>query len=350
MKVDVDNHKLIYHPQRVSEWIQTGDCFPVYVEIGPTNRCNHHCIFCALDYIDHSKKDIDPAIMNNTLKEMVQCGVKSVMFAGEGEPLLHKNISDFIETAKKSGMDVSLSTNGVLFGVEILKKTLPFLSWVRYSLDAGTNETHRIIHRGGTTDFDKIINNIKDAVRIRNENEYKVTLGVQMLIIPENLGEIIPLIKLIKDTGADNVQLKPYSQHPLSNNRFSVDHSNIDSIENEILSYNDEKFQVIYRKMSIQRLHEQKKYQDCLGLPFYALIESDGSIIPCNLYHNKKEFTYGNLNNENFKEIWCGAQRTKILEMVRKKGVGDCREGCRLDAANRYLYALKNPHPHVNFI
>ena len=136
MKIEVDNHKLVYHPQRVSEWLQTGDCFPLYVEIGPTNRCNHRCIFCALDYLEHTRKDIDPAVMIRTLIDIGRCGVKSVMFAGEGEPLLHKNICEFIETAKKNGMDVAMSTNGALFGEDILKKTLPHLSWVRYSLDA----------------------------------------------------------------------------------------------------------------------------------------------------------------------------------------------------------------------
>ena len=39
----------IYHPERVSEWLRKGDCYPIYVEIGPTNRCNHHCIFWAFN-------------------------------------------------------------------------------------------------------------------------------------------------------------------------------------------------------------------------------------------------------------------------------------------------------------
>jgi GTP 3',8-cyclase len=350
MKVEVDNHKLMFHPQRVSEWLQNGDCFPVYVEIGPTNRCNHRCIFCALDYREHTRNDIDPTVMIDTLKEMAKCGVKSVMFAGEGEPLLHKNISDFIETAKTSGMDVALSTNGVMFSEEILKKTLPYLSWVRYSLDAGTMETHRVVHGAGSNDFNKIIKNIRKAVKIRNENGYNVTLGVQMLIIPDNIREIIPFIKLIRDAGADNVQLKPYSHHPLSNNQFFVDHAEINNIEQEILSYNSDTFQVIYRKMTLQRLHDPKQYQECLGLPFYALIESDGSVIPCNLYYNNKSFTYGNLYKESFSEILKGSNRKKILGNLRKNGVTHCREGCRLDAVNRYLYSLKNPHPHVNFI
>ena len=42
---EVDNHKLMYHPERVTEWRERKDCYPIYVEIGPTNACNHRCIF-----------------------------------------------------------------------------------------------------------------------------------------------------------------------------------------------------------------------------------------------------------------------------------------------------------------
>ena len=49
-KIDIDSHKLMYHPERVAEWKEKGDCYPIYVEIGLTNVCNHKCIFCGLDW------------------------------------------------------------------------------------------------------------------------------------------------------------------------------------------------------------------------------------------------------------------------------------------------------------
>ena len=93
--MNVDNHKLMYHPERVAEWKEKGDCYPVYVEIGPTNACNHNCVFCALDWVGSDKTFIDKDVMSSTLEDMAKNGVKSIMFAGEGEPLLHKNIGLF---------------------------------------------------------------------------------------------------------------------------------------------------------------------------------------------------------------------------------------------------------------
>ncbi|MDO8528374.1 MAG: radical SAM protein, partial [Nanoarchaeota archaeon] len=85
MGIDISNHKLMYHPKRVYEWNEKGDCYPIYVEIGLTNLCNHKCIFCALDFLKHEGNFIDREVMLKALKEMGEKGVKSIMFAGEGE-------------------------------------------------------------------------------------------------------------------------------------------------------------------------------------------------------------------------------------------------------------------------
>jgi len=350
MKIETDNHKLMYHPERVSEWFSSGDCYPIYVEIGPTNRCNHRCIFCALDWIEKKYQDIDTGVMNRAFKELSVCGVKSVMFAGEGEPFMHPDICEFIINAKLTGLDVAIATNGVLFTEDKIKQCLINLSWIRYSLDAGTAHTHNKIHQGGKKDFDKIVENIRKAVEIKVQNGYPVVIGVQLLIISENFDEIIPFIKLMKEIGVDNVQLKPYSQHPLSKNRYSVNVIQMDQLAEEIKDYNNDSFQVIFRQKSAYRLVEEKPYAECYGLPFYALIEADGNVIPCNLYHTRPEFSYGNLYEETFSEIWQGKKRKEVIARLREMGIEACRKGCRLDPMNRYLDVLKNPHPHVNFI
>lgn len=350
MEVDVDSHKLIYHPDRVSDWIKTGDCFPIYVEIGVTNRCNHRCVFCALDWFKKKPLDINTEVMKRALYEMAECGVKSVMFAGDGEPLMHQDICEFITYAKIQGLDVALATNGVLFNREKLEKTLPSLSWIRFSVDAGTSVIHKKTHRGGLKDFDKILTNIRDAVAIKKKDNLSVVIGVQFLLIPDNLDDLVPFIELFKETGVDNVQIKPYSQHPLSKNRYSIEYAQYQSIEDDIRKFETSEFQVIFRSQTAQRLITKRTYHECYGLPFYTLIEADGSIIPCNLFHNNQDFCYGNLYDNSFKTIWKGEKRKHILHQLTKNTIEHCRDGCRLDAINRYLSQLKNPHPHVNFI
>jgi len=350
MEIDVDSHKLIYHPERVVDWLKTGDCFPIYVEIGLTNRCNHRCVFCALDWVEKKPIDIDSEVMKRTLREMVECGVKSVMFAGEGEPLLHPDICEFVSYAKFQGLDIAITTNGVLFDSKKLEKILPSLSWVRFSVDAGTPHIHKKIHRGGSKDFDKVLTNIREAVAIKKRENLSVVIGVQYLLIPDNFDDLVPFIILFKEIGVDNVQIKPYSQHPLSKNRYSIEYSQYQSIEKDIKNFGTPEFQVIFRSQTAQRLKKKRTYQECFGMPFFTLIEADGSVIPCMMFYKKPEFCYGNLNDNSFASIWEGKNRKKILGQLTKNTTEHCRNGCRLDAINRYLSNLKNPHPHVNFI
>ncbi len=347
---EVDNHKLMYHPERVAEWKKRGDCFPVYVEIGPTNRCNHNCIFCALDWLEKGVQEIDKSVLIPALKDMAFYGVKSVMFAGEGEPLLHKDISIFTREAKKYGLDVSMTTNGTQFTQEKIEQCLPHLSWIRFSMNAGTSETYAKVHKTNQRDFGKVIKNIENAVKFRSENRLETTIGVQLLMIPHNLNETGKLAGILKDIGADNLQVKPYSHHPSSLNDFSINPEEYNRIEEQLKKFNSENFEIKFRRKTLERIQEGINYPNCYGLPFFALIDSAANIIPCNLFYNNEEFTYGNLYKENFREIWEGEKRKEILKKLEKRGVSECRLGCRLDADNRYLHRLKNPHPHDNFI
>lgn len=347
---NVDSHKLMYHPDRVSEWQKKGDCFPIYIELGLTNRCNHKCVFCALDFLEHQGNDFDTELMLSALREMASSGVKSVMFAGEGEPLLHKDIALFVKTAKESGIDVSITTNGVLLNKELAEKILPYLSWIRFSVDAGTEETYAKIHNTQKNDFNKLIENIKNAVEIKKKLNLKTTIGVQFLLIPANVNEAVKLAELCREIGTDNIQIKPYSQHPSSINQFAINYKDYEHIEKDLEALNSGKFKVLFRKQTMKRVDEGVAYPECYGLPFFALIDAKGNILPCNLFYGNDEFTYGNLNQAGFSQIWASEKRKQVLEKLRKQGVENCRHACRLDLINRYLHRLKNPMEHDNFV
>jgi len=90
----IDNHKLMYHPDRVRDYLEGKLIYPLYIEISPAGACNHRCTFCAVDYIGYVVRFLDAEILKGRLSEMAGCGVKSVMYAGEGEPLLHKHLAE----------------------------------------------------------------------------------------------------------------------------------------------------------------------------------------------------------------------------------------------------------------
>lgn len=350
----IDSHKLIYHTAKVNQWLEGKDICPIYVEIGPSGACNHRCIFCALDYVGYRKRFIDTKIFKKRLKEMARCGVKSVMYAGEGEPLLHKDISELIVHTKKTGIDVAVTTNGVLFTRELAGSCLGSLSWIRISLDAGTASTYARIHRCSKAHFNQVIKNLTDAVKLREKEGWATTIGAQFLLIPENCNEVVKAASLLRDTGVDYLIIKPFSQHPMSYNRLNRDFHYEDyfCLNDKLKKYSTKNFRIIFRIHTMKKLKEKERlYEHCLGLPFWAYIDSKGDVWACSAYLGNVDFLYGNIVKKSFQEIVKSARRKKILRMTSTKlDTSKCREVCRLDEVNRYLWELRHPHPHVNFI
>jgi radical SAM protein with 4Fe4S-binding SPASM domain len=264
--------------------------------------------------------------------------------------LLHRDISRFVQTAKTKKMDVSITTNGVLLSPKRADEIIPHLSWIRFSIDAGTPETYAQIHRTRKEDFEKVMQNIAYAAEIKRKNNLGVTIGTQALLTSMSINELAILARRLKEIGADNLQIKPYSHHPSSKNDLSFDYQEAEKIRPELESLSDEKFEVIYRAKTIRRLTSRREYDSCHGLPFFALIDCKANVIPCNIFYGQKEFIYGNLKNNLFSEIWKSERRKQVIKRINEKGIGDCRLGCRLDSSNRYLHRIRHPHPHDNFL
>lgn len=348
----IDSHKLIFHPDRVTEWLNGKNIYPLTVEISPSGACNHRCSFCAFDYLGYKPAFLEETLMIENLRKMSQKGVKAIVVAGEGEPLLNRSTPKFILQIKELGMDAAMSSNGVLFTEKVARECLPYLTWIRFSINAGTASTHQLIHGGRVDDFEIILANLKQAVALKQQSNWPVTLGVQMLLLPENVSEVVPFGKILKEIGLDYLTVKPYSQHPKSINQAGamVDYQHYLDIENQLNDFNGNGFQVYFRAKSMQKLHRTRCYERCFGLPFWAYIDSQGNIWACLAYVGDSKFCYGNLYEASFEEIWEGSKRAELMEYIKDMDVSNCRELCRLDEINTYLDQLIQRHPHVNFI
>ena len=102
------------------------------------------------------------------------------MFAGEGEPLLHKELDEIIEHCNNVGISSSVTTNFVFLNEGNVDKIFKNASWVKISINAGTKETYSNIHRTKEEDFDKVIQNMKLAVKVRKENKAKNLLTTKL--------------------------------------------------------------------------------------------------------------------------------------------------------------------------
>jgi len=353
-KYRIDSHKLIYHVHRVYDWLNGKNVYPIYAEISPSGTCNHRCTYCALDFMEYQARFLDKVLLKDRLSEMASLGLKSIMYAGEGEPLLHKDIGDIINHTKRVGIDVAITTNGVLLKENLIESTLGNITWIKVSINGATKETYANIHRASPDNFERVMKNMSYAVKLRNDRGYKCTLGMQLMLLPENCHEAVLLAQQAKDIGMDYLVIKPYSQHPLSKTTKygDIKYSDYLHLADKLSTYNNNSFNVIFRINTMKKWDEgQRSYGQCLALPFWSYIDAGGTVWGCSAYLSDNRFEYGNIYKNTFKEIWEGERRhTSVQWSEEKLDTNQCRRNCRMDEINRYLWDLKHPAEHVNFI
>lgn len=339
-KFKIDGQKLEFHPHRVAQWLDAKDdwekakkVYPIYVEVSPVGACNHRCTFCAVDYLGYKTVRLDADLLMARLAEMASLGVKSVMFAGEGEPLLHSEIDEIVDDAHREGLSVAFTTNGVLLDK---LDSLQMCEWVKVSLNAGTRETYAKVHRTKEKDWDRVWENLRAAVKRKGD----CTIGVQMVCLPENAGEEKDLQARCDDVGVDYLVFKPYSQHKFSITKQYEGYKPINLVGGK---------NVVVREEAIKT--DGHAYDKCSATPnFWAYLMASGDLYSCSAYLLDPRFRLGNINLSTFREIWEGEERRKNWEFVRKDlDIHECRVNCRLDKVNRYLAGFGRQE-HVNFI
>jgi len=352
MSILNSSEKLIHHYDKLNELFTKGYTNPVHITVGLTNYCNHKCPWCYIDFI----RDIHMGKINTDIKKMLQAlsqakdmGLKAITIVGDGEPVLHPQFSEFITEARGLGLDIGLFTNGGWRSDEIIDSIIENLTFIRFSVDAGTAETHEKLH--GLKDFDLVNENIQ---KITSKKIKMPTVGVQFAFNKDNAHEILTAAKLYKELGADYIAYKPIYENDL-NTEFSNDQlppEKVRKLLSEAKQLETPDFQVLWKDWQLESLvyesDYKRPYTKCRAIWLSPYIDEDGNVEFCGNLKGRG-FSIGNIYEKPFDEIWKGEQH---LEKLKKIDLEKCPVGCRLHGLNIKLdkIANKNEEDHVNFI
>ncbi len=351
----LDGHKLLWHLDRVLEWQQGKRITPIYVEISPTSACNHNCIFCGLDFA-HTKEYLPTDLTVARIREMGELGVRSIMFAGEGEPLLHKGLEQMVQACHDSGIDASMTTNGSINKRERWEAIVPNMTWIRFSIDAGSSDVYGRIHGTRSNAFDKTCSSVANAIAIRNERGCDTTIGIQYLLINQGVDDLERSLEQFMDMGVDYFSIKPFSKHPQMTSEF--DHiyteDTIAAVDEVVARHNDDsRTHVIFRKGATNcYMNGNKHYQHCHALPFWGYVSSAGEFFTCSVFLGCDEFNTGSIVDQSMAEIFQGDRRAESVRHACEdfEVTDKCRLNCRMARVNEFLEELAEVPNHVNFI
>lgn len=318
----LDSHKLNYHYDRIEAWENGETIPPVTVDMALTRACGAMCSFCyAMVQEPQDRTNVKEKEALNLLDDFAEIGVRGVSLISDGESTLSKAYVPFIQHAKKVGIDVGNATNGWEWEKEKIEQVLPFLKWVRFTVAAGTPESYsKIMFKGPehTHVFDRAINNIKYAVELKRKKKLDVTLGIQMVLVPEFKEEIIPFSKLALDLGVDYGVIKHCSDDEFGT--LGVDYQKYSTMydtlkEAEKLSNNNTKIIVKWEKI---KAGGKPSYNRFYGPQFLLQISGSGLVAPSGMFFNARysKFHMGNFCDERFINIFKSDRYREIMKYL----------------------------------
>ncbi|MFC2066179.1 radical SAM/SPASM domain-containing protein [Chloroflexota bacterium] len=171
--------------------------FPLHLDIESTNACDLRCIMCSRNFMTEEIGHIEWELFRKVIDEGAKYRLPSVKLNYRGEPLLNPRLPEMVTYAKKKGIiEVQFNTNGLSLTREKTEKLLDAgLDRIIFSFDGATRETYERIRTG--SDYEKVVNNIKTLVQIRNERGLKrPSVRVQMVKMKENEHEVEDFIRM----------------------------------------------------------------------------------------------------------------------------------------------------------
>ena len=321
-KLILDSHKLSYHYDRIEAWENGKKIAPVSVDMALTRACGAMCSFCyAILQEPQERASIKTTDALNLLDDFSEVGVKAVSLVSDGESTLSKAYVPFIQHASKIGIDVGNATNGWEFEKEKIDQVLPFLTWVRFTVGAGSPEGYsKIMFRSKeyTEVFDRAMKNIRYAVELKKKLNLNVTLGIQMVLMPDFKNEIMPFAKLAVDLGVDYGVIKHCSDDEFGT--LGVDYSKYDSMyqllkDAEKLSNETTKIIVKWSKIKDKGV---SSYNRLNGPQFLLQLSGSGLVAPAGQFFNARysKFHMGNITEERFKDIFNSSRYKRIMDYL----------------------------------
>lgn len=351
-RYQLDSHKLQYHPGLVADFLAGKDIVPLNVEISLTDACNHRCLFCNFSYLGHTNTMFPKGRMPVLVGELARAGVKTLTFAGAGEPLLHPDLFPSLRTAHTQGMELALSTNGALFQSGQMEEAVDLLTWIRFSINGGSRETYAAVHNASAADFDTVMKNLAQMGEAKRKKESPMTLGTQCLLLKENYREIKTLAEKVRDAGADYFVVKHF--YPREESGYKGGESfqaqdrqeELAAIANEIST---DSFVMIVRDSD--NLERVRSYRECAGLSFLGYIAENGLLFTCFSHQDDEKTAVGNLLEQDFVALWHSEGKARAIQYINEYyDKNMCQANCRHHQINIWLQQLKHPPAHVNFI
>ncbi len=333
---------------------------PFFLSVDVTRRCNLRCIGCRFHSPvvhrpapgDQNITDMSLEMFAELCEELRSWNTRTLFLTGEGEPLLHHCISDFISLAKEKGMHVTLITNGTLLDQRRIESLFDAgLDLLQVSLWACSPEDYERQYPGSDpANFQKVIDSIRTLCRLKKEKaKTRPLVRLYHPINRLNFRKISKMADLALSTGCDEIAFSP-----LLSTQGQLQEYVLSAAEKEELLCSLKTLAERLRPLPIEHnigcallrydsYAESGKKAPCYAGWFFSHVTVDGTVLPC----GPCNISMGSLAEKSFGEIWNGAAyRAFRRQAMTAEGLSNLAGSCDCEHC---CYAEDNLRVHKLF-
>ena len=363
----LDGTKIAWHQERVEAWERGERIAPVTIDMALTRACNYGCHFCYAMLQENDRSVINQPIIYDFLEDCAEIGVKGISLVSDGESTISPVFVDTVTRGSELGLSMATGTNGFVLTRRRLEEVLPHLTYLRLNISAGEKERYAEIMGVKEKWFDRVCQNIADMVEIKRRDNLNVTIGLQMVLMPEYSDQVLPLARLGKKLRPDYLIIKHCSDD--EDGTLGVDYSGYEKLYDTLRqaeNLSDDEYKVVVKWSKI-KANGERSYQRCYGAPFMLQMSGSGLVAPCGMLFNEryKKFHIGNICETRFRDIWASDRYWEVMNYLASPKFNAqkmCGSLClqhkvneTLDEYQKGRFAFpdltnKSPPQHINFI
>ncbi len=282
----------------------------------PHSACNCRCIMCDIWKANQHLKQLNEADVSGLLSSLKKLGTKQIVFSG-GEALLNPNFFRFCEILKNKGLKLTLLSSGLTLK-QYAARLVSTLDEIIVSLDGNEAIHDKIRNIPGA--FKKLAGAVE---AIKNINPTFKMSG-RTVIHRINFNYWPEIIDSAREIGLDQISFLPAdvsssafnratiwdgdrqndmlpAENELASLRNIIDHLKEKyqtSFDDHFIAESPEKIEKIYAYYAAFHGHNLFPSKRCNAPWVSAVVESDGSVLPC-FFHE----AIGNIRGGSLDEI-----------------------------------------------
>lgn len=276
---------------------------PLFFSIELTNRCNLKCVYCpqaCLTGTNMKKGDMQPDLFGTVIGKVAATNpVNQISLTGNGEPLLHPRLDEFIRSTCEHGLHPSFVSNGCLLDSQrfaSLAAAGSFSLTIDFSPYRALYERNRV-----GSNWEEVYQNIRNALQFkkeRNRKDIKVIIkDMSTIILQDDRSRQESLLEL----------KKLFADLPVDQFTHVVFHNWIGNINRKVIPPFD----------------DTQGYTICSHPWSLMQISFEGEIVGC-CRDMGSEYVAGKINSKtDIMEVWNSPKMIYLRKALAQKRVSD---------------------------